>query len=155
MLVTEIRESLAILENINGIYEQYAAEFSRPAHQDRRNAIFLSEILCNTYTCLETLFFRMSRAFENHLDNIPWHKDLLRKMRLEIPGVRKALLSKDTFARLDALRRFRHFRRYYYEFDYDWRQLEYLREVYVELLPRIISELQAYIEFLEQLDRES
>ena len=148
VLVGEIRESLVVLNHINRLYESYSQIFIGIDKRDIRDAVLLADILCNTYTCIETILFRISRVFENHLDPNQWHKELLRKMRIDIPNIRKAVLSKDSYQLLDELRRFRHFKRYYYDFDYDWSRLDYLRLVYEKLLPLIKNELYNYTNFL-------
>lgn len=111
----------------------------------------LAEILCNTYTCVETLLFRISRVFENALDMQKWHKHLLEKMHIEVPGLRPAVLSRETFKQLDELRRFRHFKRYYYEFDYDWPRLEFLMTVYERAGPGLKSDLDRFATYLASL----
>ena len=148
LLVGEIRESLVVLNHINELYESYSQIFIAIDKRDIRDAVLLADILCNTYTCIETILFRISRVFENHLDPNQWHKELLRKMRIDIPNIRKAVLSKDSYQLLDELRRFRHFKRYYYDFDYDWSRLDCLRLVYEKLLPLIKNELHNYTDFL-------
>jgi len=35
-----------------------------------------------------------------------------------------------------------------YEFDYDWRRLDYLRSVYDQVRPLIGADLQGYVDFL-------
>ncbi len=45
-------------------------------------------------------------------------------MILEIEGVRKAVISDETYSNLLEFLKFRHFKRYYFEFDYDWDKLE-------------------------------
>ncbi len=148
LLVGEIRQSRAVLENIWEMYTTYVSTFADEQKRDIRDAVMLAEILANTYTCVETILFRIARVFENHLDAREWHKELLRKMSVEVPGVRKAVLSQKTCLLLDELRRFRHFRRYYYHFDYDWARLDYLRTVYERLMPVIHQDLDDYVDFL-------
>ncbi|MBE9174972.1 hypothetical protein IQ225_06045 [Synechocystis salina LEGE 06155] len=148
LLVGEIRESIVVLKQINQLYVSYSQTFAATDKRDIRDAVLLTDILCNTYTCIETILFRISRGFENHLDPNQWHKELLRKMRIDVPGIRKAVLSKHSYQLLDELRHFRHFKRYYYDFDYDWSRLDYLRLLYEKLLPIIEHELDSYAEFL-------
>lgn len=64
--------------------------------------------LHNTYNAFEAYFLRVSKHFENHLPPHNWHAELLQKMTLDIPGIRKALLDESFGAELDELRRFRH-----------------------------------------------
>lgn len=151
LLIGEIKESLIAFNKIHHLYLSYVAVFTDEKNRDIRDAVLLTEILCNSYTCLETILFRISRAFENHLSSDKWHKELLHKMRIEIPGLRKAVLSQESYLLLDELRRFRHFKRYYFEFDYDWLKLDYLKIVYEKLVPLISLELESYIDFLREL----
>ncbi|MBN2005348.1 MAG: hypothetical protein JXA21_18460 [Anaerolineae bacterium] len=148
LLVGEIKNSLDALDNIERLHATYQSAFMDEQTRDARDAVMLAEILTNTYTCVETILFRIARVFENHLDAQQWHKALLHKMRVEVPGVRKAVLSPEAYTLLDELRRFRHFRRYYYSFDYDWERLDYLRTVYERALPVIRRDLEVYVGFL-------
>ena len=147
-LIGEIKESLVALNHIENLYNAYRQIFGDTDKRDLRDAVLLADILCNTYTCIETILFRIARAFENHLDPNQWHKELLRKMRIDVPNIRKAVLSRDSYQLLDELRRFRHFKRYYYDFDYDWNRLDYLRLIYEKLCPLIKDQLKNYTVFL-------
>lgn len=150
LLIGEITESLVVLNKINHLYSSYRQIFMTVDQRELRDAVLLADILCNSYTCIETILFRIARVFENHLDPNQWHKELLRKMHLDIPNIRKAVLSRNSYQMLDELRRFRHFKRYYYDFDYDWLKLDYLRLVYEQLFPLITDELTKYISFLSE-----
>lgn len=151
LLIGEIREGLAMLDKIHNLYLAYVPAFDDLEKREIRDAVLLTEVLCNSYTCLETIFFRISRLFENNLPADKWHKELLQKMRIEVPNIRKAVLSSESYLLLDELRRFRHFKRYYFEFDYDWNRLSYLRIVYEKAFVLISEELEFYIGFLTEL----
>ena len=47
--------------------------------------------------------------------------------------------------------KFRHFRRYYFELDYDWDKLDYLQTVFKRVVDRLPSDLQSFVSFLRQL----
>ena len=70
--------------------------------------------LHNLYGAFEQLFKETARFFENRVDAGSCRADLLRRMQLEIQGIRPALLSAETASGLDELRRFRHFFRHAY-----------------------------------------
>lgn len=70
--------------------------------------------LHNLYGAYEQLFETVARCFENRVDQERYHTDLLRRMKLEIDGIRPALLSASTYQLLDELRRFRHLFRHAY-----------------------------------------
>jgi hypothetical protein len=102
------------------------------------------QILENAYTATETLFLRISQAFENHLDSRRWHADLLEKMTLDVPQVRPRVLSPAAYQKLAELLRFRHFKRYYFEFDYDWRKVDFLIVIFREMVPILEHDLDRF-----------
>ena len=75
--------------------------------------------LHNLYGAFEQLFEEVARFFENRIDEARYHSDLIRRMQLEIRGIRPALLSEATASDLDELRRFRHLFRHAYAMDLD------------------------------------
>ena len=75
--------------------------------------------LHNLYGAFEQLFEEVARFFENRVDDGRYHADLLRRMQLDIRGVRPALLSEATACNLDELRRFRHLFRHAYGTELD------------------------------------
>jgi len=72
-------------------------------------------------------------------------------MTLRLEGTRDAVISDGTAAALGELMKFRHFRRYYFELDYDWDKLAYLQKVYARVRERIPDELAAFQAFLHRL----
>ena len=75
--------------------------------------------LHNLYGAFEQLFEEVARFFENRVDDARYHADLIRRMQLDIRGIRPALLSETTARDLDELRRFRHLFRHAYGTDLD------------------------------------
>ena len=75
--------------------------------------------LHNLYGAFEQLFEEIARFFENRVDEASYHTDLLRRMQLDIQGIRPALLSAETASGLDELRRFRHLFRHAYAAELD------------------------------------
>lgn len=149
-LVGEIRKSRSVLRRITEYYESHFTGQARP-QRSTESAIVLAEILGNYYTAVETIFLRIAQYFENNLAPHNWHKELLRKMTLEIPAVRERVIGDDTFADLQELLRFRHFRRYYLQFDYDWKKLEFVEEAFLRVRPKLDGELDNYERFLMDL----
>ena len=72
-------------------------------------------------------------------------------MLLEVPGLRPKVVSRVTFEIIRELMRFRHFRRYYYEQDYDWDRLEFLRKKLEELFPLLDTDLSRFASYLTAL----
>ena len=76
----------------------------------------------NLYSLMESYFLRVAKFFENDLDPLSWHRDLVRRMSLEIEEVRPALLSDAAAAPIDELRAFRHVFRNIYQSTLDPRK---------------------------------
>ncbi len=153
-LAGELESSIKVLERISEFYDKF---LSKPESEAKtvETAIILSDIFVSFYTCVETAFFRISQFFENTLNQQRWHRDLLKKMTLNIRGTRERVISDDTYHELEELLRFRHFKRYYFEFDYDWDRLELVRKKYISARLRVIEEVRQYEEYLETLAREA
>jgi hypothetical protein len=62
------------------------------------------------YGVIENYCLRVAKFFENGLGRDSWHKELLRRMTMEIETVRPALLDQATYQLVDELRSFRHLR---------------------------------------------
>lgn len=67
------------------------------------------------YTSMANYFLRISKAFENDLPSDSWHRELIDRMQLDIPGIRPALLDRATARLVDELRAFRHVFRTLYD----------------------------------------
>ena len=150
-LISEFEKSETALAKITSFHQDYVSRNRDLADTTTEQAIVIAEVLTNYYTCLETLFLRVSQFFENTLVTDRWHQDLLHKMTLQIEGVREPVLSDRTAGLLSELLKFRHFRRYYFEFDYDWDRLDYLRKKFAELQPLVNADLARFRAFLDSL----
>ena len=153
-LAAELRSALPVLDRIDRFHD----EFQRQPHASRHsveNAIIVSDVMVSFYTCLETAFLRISQFFENALDDARWHEQLLRAMTWTVPGVRERVISDATCAALSELRRFRHFKRYYFAFDYDWERLELVRAKYLACRAPVRAEIAAYSALLRRLAEEA
>lgn len=115
------------------------------------SAMILSQIFTDCYTIMETLFLRISQLFENSLSKSEWHKELLEKMRLDIPETRKAVISDATYEVCNELLRFRHFRRYYFELEYDWDRIEMAEKKYCQVHEFLPPDLDNFCRFLSEL----
>lgn len=156
--VDAIAELDARIEKTKTLLDRIACEYDVFLRDDlpllgRKNAsaIVVAELMVDYYTCLETCFLRISQFFENHLSTSRWHADLLEKMTLRIEGTREAVVSDASAAALLELMKFRHFRRYYFEMEYDWDKLDYLQKVFGRLRNSIPDELAAFQLFLRDI----
>lgn len=150
ILIAQAKNTLNILEENRLFYLDFIAGDLKKLGQTTASAIVLSQIFIDYYNCIETFFFRTSQAFENNLEPEKWHKSLLQKMSLDIPGIRPAVISQKTFEMLDELLRFRHFRRYYFNFKYDWDKIQLIEKKYNEVHPLLLKDMSDFTEFLHQ-----
>ena len=96
---------------------------------------------------------RISQHFENRLDSGRWRRELLQKMTLEVEGVRVAAVSEAAFPALLELLRFRHFKRYYFELEYDWDRLDFLVAKLRSAHPLVTRDRERFRRFMSALDR--
>ena len=114
-------------------------------------ALIVAGYLETYYTVLETFFVRVSGYFENDLTPARWHTALLEKMNLEIEGIRTKVVGDGNLVRLRELLRFRHFRRYYVEMEYDWARIDFLLGTLDGAHPAVLNDLGAFGAFLREL----
>jgi hypothetical protein len=151
VLIAQANNTVSILEQNRRFYTEFMNGDFDKMGKTTASAMVFSQIFIDYYTCIETFLFRTSQIFENSLEQEKWHKSLLNKMALEIPGIRPAVIDKKSYELLDEFLRFRHFRRYYFNLSYDWDKIQLLLKKYDELHPLLLSDLHQFIEFLRTL----
>jgi hypothetical protein len=150
-LIAEIDKCLEQL-GILYLYFKQAEEDLKLLPEDKKyDLVIQANLLADYYTCLETAFVRISKFFENNLEKSKWHLNLLEKMTLDISGIRKRLLRDETYTMLKEILRFRHFKRYYFEFDYDRDRMDFLKKKYIQSYNLVKDDLNNYKYFLQQL----
>lgn len=150
-LDARIGKTKSLLSRIDAEYDAFMSEDFTRMGRKNTSAMVIAELMVDYYTCLETCFLRISQFFENNLSQDRWHADLLEKMTLRIENSRDAVVSDASAAALGELLKFRHFRRYYFELDYDWDKLEYLQKVYHRVRQQVPVELAEFQTFLQRL----
>lgn len=151
LLLAEIDKTQEFLRRLDHHYHRFLETDFKVLGKKNSSAIVIADVFCNFYTCIETLFLRISQFFENDLRKEQWHKDLLHKMTLEISHLRKRVISEETFEILSEFLKFRHFRRYYFEFEYDWDKIRFLQKKYDQVNPLLKRDLSAFAAFLKEL----
>lgn len=107
-----------ILKLYSSIEKKAESSRSDSGNEDITNS--LSYKLHNLYSAYEDLFKLIAKFFENQIDDAGrYHTDLLRRMLIEIEGIRPNLLSEESFKFLDELRGFRHLFRHAYGYELD------------------------------------
>ncbi len=69
-------------------------------------------------------------------------------MVLEIDGIRPRVISEENRDALQELMRFRHFKRYYLEFDYDWDKLAFLEKKFTAVRAAVHDEIAQFVRLL-------
>jgi len=151
-LKAELLKTIEKMDKTFIYYKEFRKDFPQHSSDSKKyDLVLLADIITDYYTCLETGFVRISKFFENNLDQDRWHKHLLEKMILEIPGIRNAVLQEETYYLLDDFLRFRHFKRYYYGYNHDKDRMEYLEKKFLQSIPMVKKDIQDFLLFLEEL----
>ena len=114
-----------------------------------RDLTAIAYVLHSLYNALENSLEQISRTFENHVvEPARWHKELLDKMFLDIPGVRPAVLPESLRRSLHDLRGFRHLFRHSYDFELDAKRLTELAHAWDRQHPTLCQSLTQFSTWL-------
>ncbi len=140
MLKAKIKSQVETIEKL------FAKVEERRAPQSSAEWESLAFRLHNLYCAFEDLFKIVADAFENQIEEkTRYHAELLKRMAMEIEGVRPALLSSETVRLLDNLRSFRHFFRWAYTSDLDTRKLRLVLEDALSLKDRYRHDVSVFM----------
>ncbi len=121
LLKSEIRHELG---KIQALKEEFARIVSERVSLDGEVPFYdrgaLGYYLHNFYNGCENIFLSIARFFENDLSRDSWHSDLLKRMMLDVPGYRPAVIDEAMYIILTEFRGFRHVFRHSYNFDLNW-----------------------------------
>jgi len=146
-LVSYINEQKRILENIVGKISHNLLDFNL---KDEKTTVFLSYELHNFYSGMEDLFKEVAKVFENYVEDVQkFHIELLKRMKLNIEGVRPNLISETSYKVLNELRKFRHVFRHAYDYELNPKRVKELSELLLDSFPLIKSDLDKFKEFLK------
>jgi hypothetical protein len=106
-LLAELREQADLLDGLIERNRRAQARVDAGA-VDELDWAALGYTIHNIYNAIEAYCLLVAKFFENELDPRTWHRDLLRRMTLDIGGIRPRLLDRHTAEALDDLRGFRH-----------------------------------------------
>ncbi len=124
-------------------------------HLDEHKIIHCTYLLHNLYNAYEDLFQEISVCFENNIERSSgYHKNILLRMKISIPGIRPAILSEESYNLMSELMGFRHVFRHAYNYNIEPVKLQDLQVKVIagrELIEKDISIFEAYLKGL--LDR--
>jgi uncharacterized protein YutE (UPF0331/DUF86 family) len=113
--------------------------------------IHLGYLLHNLYCAFEDLFQEIAKTFENRIDDpAKYHRQLLRRMLIEVPKMRPGVLSQDSFRMLDELRGFRHIFRHSYTYRLSPEKVAVLKRSLLDSWKNIEKDLGEFESFLQE-----
>ena len=109
-------------------------------------------ILHNFYNGCENIFRSIARFFENDLGPEIWHKDLLKRMKIEVKGYRPKVIDNQLFALLDDFRAFRHRFRHTYAFELDWEREQIVARKLLPAKALLEKQINDFLKHLDEID---
>ena len=109
-------------------------------------------LLHNFYNGCENIFRSIARFFENDLGPSTWHKDLLKRMKMEISGYRPRVIDNELYRLLDDFRAFRHKFRHTYGFELDWEKEQIVARKLLRTKELLEIQIKAFIDQLDKIE---
>lgn len=104
------------------------------------------------YNGCENIFRSIAKFFENDMDTETWHKDILNRMKLVVPGFRPAAIDEELFYLLDDFRGFRHKFRYSYGFELDWEKERNVAKKFKRTFLMFYKQMEAFLLKLNDIE---
>ena len=149
-LKAELQADVEVLLKLKSKWELINSKLEK-IQPDEFDFAALGYSMANLYTLMENYFLRIAKAFENELGPSSWHRDLVRRMSLEIEGIRPALLNTSDVPLIDELRAFRYVFRHIYQTELDREKISMVNRRIPEALKRFRSAHDRFIEDLEHI----
>lgn len=146
-LVSELDNDIEILDELMEKHDLLNKKIKQ-IKPDEFDWSALGYTIHNIYNLLENYFLRISKFFENDLDQSSWHRELVNRMTIEIRDIRPQLFDRNLANKINELRAFRHVFRYIYQSKLDVEKLQNLNN----RIPEIINGFkQSHKLFIEKL----
>lgn len=145
-LTSEVEFSL---KQISGLNEKLNINISNL--DEHAHLVTAAYHLSGIYSCLEDIFFKIAKVFENRVENpSSWHRELLERMRIEVRNIRPRVISEETYPLLDEMRRFRHVFRSSYMFSLKRPQIELLAKQWEEGKKTTVKEINKFLKTINK-----
>jgi hypothetical protein len=156
ILKAELLADMLVLEELEGKYRLIHAKLER-IEPDEFDYVGLAYTIVNLYGIIENYCLRIAKYFENDVDKLNWHRDLIKRLALEIDGIRPALLRSKDVPLIDELRAFRHVFRHIYQSELDVEKIKLVDSrvpralnVFKTAHDRFSDNLQALIDIIDE-----
>ena len=147
-LLDEIRRMQQLQQEVIEGQKLFASQSPQTTFDLRAIASIISDV----FQGAETAFLRISKVVDGQVvSGKHWHLKLLQQMYKEVPNVRPAILTKETYDSLEQYRGFRHMARHNYGSDLRWEKMEPLLATADHTIQLLINDLEAFCQFLELL----
>ena len=148
-------QELDVLQKLTKNYK----EFLKKSEENRDNSYNLRAfglILHDFYTCIKKIFRNITMPIDDELPSgSSWHSDLLNRMNLFIPSIRKEVIDKNLKTSLFDYLRFRHIFRNVYGFELNWNKMEHLIINLDSIYQEFETQTHKFLQFLSELDLSS
>ncbi len=112
----------------------------------------IGDVVHDFYTGAERVFEKIAPELNGGVPaGSSWHRELLRNMTLELPGIRPPVITTETARLLEEFLRFRHLFRSVYGFELEWPRLRALLERLPAAWESLRSDLERFIAFLDEI----
>ncbi len=145
-ITDELEKIDLVVREFNKIQKKIDLPPDQVSYYDRGAVGYL---LHNFYNGCENIFRSIARFFENDLGPSSWHKDLLKRMKIEVAGYRPKVIDHKLYTLLDDFRAFRHKFRHTYGFELDWEREQIVARKLMPAKTLLIKQIKF---FLNQLD---
>jgi ribonuclease HepT-like protein len=152
VLAGRIRQDLAEVERVADRVERAIQARRQPAAESDLLLDSAALNLHDFYTGLERIFLHIASGVDQSAPSGPdWHRELLRQMSVDAPGLRPAVLSSATAGAIDEYLRFRHVVRHVYAFQLEPERVERLAHRLRPTVRDVAADLGAFAAWLEGL----
>jgi hypothetical protein len=156
VLAGRVRQELSELERVVDRVER-AMQARHTAATERDLLLDAAALnLHDVYSGLERIFAHIASDVDQSVPSGPdWHRELLRQMTVDLPGLRPRVLTVEMAASVEEYLRFRHVVRHVYAFELDPERVERLAGRLRPTFHTVSTTLVAFTAFLDGLARDA
>jgi hypothetical protein len=155
LLKADIKDELEKLKRLEkefeGIKDKIELNAKDIGYYDRGAIGYL---LHNFYNGCENIFKLIARFFENDIETSTWHRDLLKRMKLEVAGYRPRVIDDPLYILLDDFRAFRHKFRNTYAYELDWEREQLVARRFFKTSSMLKKQIHSFIKSLDKIESE-
>ena len=155
LLIADIEEELFRMSKVIEEFQPFVPKLDMSSAQiSNYDTMIVGYLLHSFYNGCENIFLSIARFFENEVEPGAWHRDLLRRMKIEVPEYRPRVISHELYLLLDDFRGFRHRFRHSYSFELDWEREKVVARKMEPSFALLQEQIAAFLEKLRALAQE-